>query len=420
MEPIRAIRGMNDLLPDASGRWQLAEETARAVLERYGYREIRTPIVEETRLFQRSIGESTDIVEKEMYTFPDRKGKLLTLRPEGTAGVVRAVLEHGLIQQDRAAKLYYLGPMFRYERPQKGRYRQFYQIGAEAFGVAEPLLDAEVIAMLWRLFRDLGLVGLAVRLNSLGDAACRPAYRERLVAALAPLQDKLCGDCQRRYRTNPLRVLDCKVPTCQEIAATLPPMTEHLCAPCRDHLAGVEQALSDLEIAYEIDPRLVRGLDYYNRTAFEVLAASAELGAQNAVVGGGRYDGLVRLLGGPDTPAIGFAIGVERLAALLGERARAEAPRVFVAAVGAEARRWALRTAEALRGHGITAEMEYGDRSLKAQLRRADRLGARLVLLAGDNELGRNVALLRDMQAGSQREVPLQGAVPEVKAALGR
>jgi histidyl-tRNA synthetase len=419
METVRAIRGMNDLLPAESPRWQHVETTARQVMERYGYREIRTPVVEETRLFARSIGEATDIVEKEMYTFPDRKGKLLTLRPEGTAGVVRAVLEHGLLDEDRHLKVYYLGAMFRYERPQKGRYRQFHQIGAEAFGVAEPALDAEMIAMLWRLFTELGLTGLEVRLNSLGDEACRPAYRARLVEVLAPRQSQLCADCQRRFEQNPLRVLDCKNEGCQAIAATLPAAVEMLCDACRVHLRGVERSLAEMEIRYRLDPRLVRGLDYYTRTTFEVTAASPELGTQNAVVGGGRYDGLVRLLGGPQTPAIGFAIGVERLTLLLGDRLPASRARVFVASVGETAQRWAMRTAEALRARGVGADVDHAGRSLKSQLRRADRLGVRLALIAGDEEMGRGVALLKEMEHGTQREVPLAEVVEATLAALG-
>jgi histidyl-tRNA synthetase len=418
MEPIRAIRGMNDILPDEAARWHLLEETARDLLERYGYREIRTPVVEETRLFQRSIGEATDIVEKEMYTFPDRKGKLCTLRPEGTAGVVRALLEHNLLSDERAPKVYYLGPMFRYERPQKGRYRQFYQIGAEAFGVTEPLIDAEMISMLWRLFERLGLGGLEVRLNSLGDAACRPAYRTRLIAALTPVKDSLCADCQRRFEQNPLRVLDCKNEQCAAIAAGLPSMVELLCDPCAAHFAAVRAALEDLGVRYRLDHRLVRGLDYYTRTTFEVTASSGELGAQNTVAGGGRYDGLVGALGGPETPAIGFAIGLERLLLLTGERAKEMRPRVFIAALGEEARRWAAKAADSLRQRGVAADIEYAAKSLKAQLRRADRQRAALTLIAGEDELQRGVVLLREMAKGTQREIPQGDVAKEVEAAL--
>lgn len=418
MDPIHAIRGMNDLLPGQSARWQLVEETARSVLERYGYREIRTPVVEDTRLYQRSIGETTDIVEKEMYTFPDRKGKLLTLRPEGTAGVVRAVLEHKLLNEDRAPKVYYLGSMFRYERPQKGRYRQFYQIGAEAFGVSDALLDAEMIAMAWRFLAELGLSGLEVRLNSLGEAASRTAYREKLVEALRPHTAALCADCQRRYEQNPLRVLDCKVEGCKALAATLPNIAESLTEADRKHLADVEETLHDLGITYRVDPQLVRGLDYYTRTIFEVSAASSELGTQNTVVGGGRYDNLVEQLGGPPTPAVGFAFGVERLVLLLGEKAKPQQPRVFVAALGHPARRWAIRTVEALRAAGASAEMEYEAKSLKAQLRRADKIGARITLVCGDGELSRGFAQMKHMQGGGQRDLPLADVVAATLTAL--
>jgi len=415
---IHAIRGMNDLLPAEAARWQLVEETARSVLERYGYKEIRTPVVEETRLFQRSIGETTDIVEKEMYTFEDRKGKKLTLRPEGTAGVVRAVLEHNLFADDRAPKVYYLGSMFRYERPQKGRYRQFYQIGAEAFGVADPLIDAEIIAMAWRFLDELGLGGLEVRLNSLGDAQSRASYRELLVAALTPHKDALCADCQRRYVTNPLRVLDCKVEGCKAIAATLPSIADALSDASKAHAAAVEATLKDLGIAYRVDPQLVRGLDYYTNTIFEISASSGELGSQNTVVGGGRYDGLVEQLGGQPTPAIGFAFGVERLVLLLGEKQKAARPRVFVAALGVEARKWAMRTVEALRAMGAAAELEYESKSFKAQLKRADKIGAKLVLVVGDNELAGGYAQLKDMTAGAQRQIPLQDVVAATLTAL--
>jgi histidyl-tRNA synthetase len=411
MDLLHAIRGMNDLLPRESRAWQRIESAARAVFERYGYREIRTPIVEETRLFQRSIGETTDIVEKEMYTFPDRKGKLLTLRPENTAGVVRAVLEHGLLGEGSVQKLFYVGPMFRYERPQKGRYRQFHQIGAEAFGAAEPLLDAEMIAMACAFLRALGLSNLEVRLNSLGETASRAAYRETLLEALRPQREALCADCQRRFETNPLRVLDCKVEACQAIARGLPAILDVLDDGDRAHLAAVEATLTDLRIVYRVDKTLVRGLDYYTRTIFEVAAASGELGAQNTLVGGGRYNHLVEQLGGAPTPAIGFAFGVERLALLLGEGAEPEPPRVFLAALGSAARAQAARLAEALRSAGVRVEMEYGDKSLKAQLRRADKMGARCTFVLGDGELARGAAQLKDMQGGAQRDVPLGDVV---------
>ena len=418
MELIRSVKGMNDLLPADSRRWQHIEDTARRVFERYGFREVRTPIVEETRLFARGIGELTDIVEKEMYTFADRNGTMLTLRPENTAGVVRALIEHNLLALDRAQKLYYLGPMFRYERPQKGRYRQFFQIGAEVFGLSDALADAEVIAMACRFLSELGLAELEVRINSLGDVASREAYRNTLIEALRPHHGELCKDCQRRYEQNPLRVLDCKVPGCKAIAATLPVITDSLGEADRAHFDGLQEALTDLGINFKVDAHLVRGLDYYTRTIFEVVATSSMLGAQNTVVGGGRYDGLVEQLGGPATPAIGFAFGVERLALLLEGAALPEPARVFVAAMGNPARRWAARTVEALRRVGVHAELDTEPKSLKAQLRRADRITARLCIIVGDGELERGMAQMKDMVAGGQREVPFADVVSAVQVVL--
>ena len=327
---------MNDILPEEVELWQHLEATARKVFSRYGYAEIRVPAVEKTELFCRSIGESTDIVEKEMYTFEDRSGNSLTLRPEGTASVMRSFIQHKLYNLDPVNKLYYLGPMFRYERPQKGRYRQFHQIGAEVIGVEDARIDVQVLAMLCHFFEAAEIPGVELQINSLGCPECRPAYREALVAFLEQRSEKLCSDCVRRTGTNPLRVLDCKVPGCKEATEGAPSVLDHLCPACEDHFAKVKSGLDRLELDYSVNARMVRGLDYYTRTTFEMV--TDRLGSQNAVAAGGRYDGLIRDLGGPDLPGIGFAMGLERLVLLKSSETReASRPEVFFAALGEEA-----------------------------------------------------------------------------------
>ncbi|HLC40941.1 MAG TPA: histidine--tRNA ligase, partial [Methylomirabilota bacterium] len=309
---IKAVKGVKDIIPPEISKWQRLEEAARRLLETAGYQEIRLPLFERTELFTRGIGEATDIVQKEMYTFEDRSGESLTLRPEGTASVIRAYLEHGMAVWPKPVRLYYLGPMFRHERPQAGRYRQFYQIGAEVLGADNPVVDAEVIAVLVELFRNLGLAQrLELLLNSIGDAQCRPAYRDRLAGYLRLHLQDLCDDCRERVERNPLRVLDCKKPGCAPVIREAPEITHHLCRDCRSHFDRVQEYLGALGVSYTLAPRLVRGLDYYTRTTFELV--SRELGAQNAVAAGGRYDGLVEELDGPPTPGIGFAMGVERI-----------------------------------------------------------------------------------------------------------
>ncbi len=403
---ITGIKGMNDILPGEVETWQFLEEVARRVFRAYGFAEIRVPVVEKTELFCRSIGETTDIVEKEMYTFADKSDNSLTLRPEGTAPVMRSFIEHKLHALDPVAKLYYLGPMFRYERPQKGRYRQFHQIGAEAIGVADPRIDAQVLAMLSHFFEEAAIPDVALQLNSLGCPECRPAYRQRLIDFLEERLDALCDDCRRRFRTNPLRVLDCKATGCREATVAAPSVLDHLCTGCGDHFTAVRGHLDALRLPYAINPRMVRGLDYYTRTTFEMVTGS--LGAQNAVAAGGRYDGLVRDLGGPPLPGIGFAMGVERLVLLKGE-ARVEPPRpaLFVAALGEQPGREAFLLVATLQRRGVHVEFDYEGKSLKSQLRRADKLRARFVLILGEDELARGTAQLRDMDAGSQEEVPL-------------
>lgn len=412
---INSIRGFNDVLPEESLKWHVVEKEAKRILDTYGFSEMRTPLVERTELFARSIGESTDIVEKEMYTFFDRKGESITLRPEGTAPVVRAYIEHKLHQKSPAAKFYYMGPMFRYERPQKGRARQFYQIGAEAFGIAEPSIDAEVIDMLVSLFGRLSLTDLELQINSLGCETCRPRYRDRLTSYLVEKVPLLCTDCQRRAATNPLRVLDCKKDDCKNATSDAPVMEDFLCNLCREHFEGVKDSLNILDVSFNLNPRMVRGLDYYTRTAFEIV--SKRLGAQNAVVAGGRYDRLVKELGGADTPAFGFALGMERLVSLLnpGDLHMSIKPLLYFIPLGITAQRKALRFVKGLREEGLKVEMGSGDRSLKGHMKRADKLGARQVLILGDDELDKGEITLKDMESGSQRRISLDNTMVELK-----
>ncbi len=413
---ITGIKGMNDILPGEVETWQFLEQNARQIFGAFGYREIRVPVAEKTELFCRSIGETTDIVEKEMYTFSDKGGTSMTLRPEGTAPVMRAFIEHKLHNLDPVTKLYYLGPMFRHERPQKGRYRQFHQIGAEVIGLDDPKIDAQVLAMLSHFFQAVGITGVALQVNSLGCPECRPDYRQTLLAFLHDRLPQLCADCQRRAATNPLRALDCKVPGCIEATAGAPAMVEHLCSGCALHFDAVRGHLNQLEVPFAVNPRMVRGLDYYTKTTFEMV--TDRLGAQSAVAAGGRYDGLIASLGGPPLPGIGFAMGEERLALLLSDSAATPpGPAVFIATLGSEAASYGFRLLTRLQREGIYAEMEYAGKSLKAQLRRADKLGAQKVLILGGDELARGVAQIRDMAAGTQAEVPLEDIDKLVRSA---
>jgi len=402
---ITAIKGCNDILPGESGRWQYIEQAARRVFERNGFAEIRVPVMEKTELFCRSIGDTTDIVEKEMYTFTDKGENSVTLRPEGTAGVMRALIEHKLYALDTVAKLYYLGPMFRYERPQKGRYRQFHQIGAEVTGVNDPLVDAQVLNMLCSFFREIGLDEPSLQINSLGCPECRPAYRAALIAFLEGRLAQLCEDCKRRFNTNPLRTLDCKVPGCAEATKGAPSMLEHLCGGCEDHFSSVRRYLDLSGAPYSINPRMVRGLDYYTRTTFELVTGL--LGSQSAVAAGGRYDGLISQLGGPSIPGIGFAIGVERVALLLGERDFSRSPDLFIATMGAQERETAFSLLTELEKRGVWAELDYEGKSLKSQMRRADKLKARFSVVIGENEVTSGRALFKRMEDGEQTETPL-------------
>jgi histidyl-tRNA synthetase len=413
MSKYQAVRGTKDILPADAVQFQRLEAAARGHFTRYGYAEIRTPTFESVDLFQRSLGETTDVVQKEMYVFEDRGGRKLALRPEGTAGVVRAFIEHHLSQSHPFCKLFYVGPMFRAERPQAGRYREFWQIGAEYFGNAGPAADAEMLIMVQSLFERLGVSSAELVINSLGDAECRPKYMQRLLDFLQARRPRLCEDCQRRIDTNPLRVLDCKIdgPT---IESEAPDIQEDWCGPCREHFARVEGFLRDAAIPYRRSAKLVRGLDYYTRTVFEV--RSDVLGAQSAVAAGGRYDKLVKELDGPDVPALGFAMGMERAIQAMDQKSRVPGPefraKVFVAAMGADASRVGFQTLHLLRqskelaDQNVVIEGGFFEKKLGAQLTLADRIGATHCVILGDDEIKGGTVTLRTMKTSSQESLP--------------
>ena len=398
-----APRGTRDILPDEVDRWQFVERTAREIFERYGFRELRSPLLESTELFARTVGESTDIVRKEMYTF-ERGEESFSLRPENTAPVVRAFVEHSLYRTVSASfpgRYYYMGPMFRYERPQKARQRQFHQIGAEVLGTLEPVADAETLEMLWIFLNELGVSDRELILSSVGDPECRPRFRESLVSWLKPRLEKLCGDCRRRYTENPLRVFDCKVEADRRLLAEAPKMLEHLCQGCAGHFEQVRRALDRFEIPYRLEPNVVRGLDYYQRTVFEVVASG--LGAQNAVLGGGRYDGLVEALGGPPVPGFGFAIGSERLLLVMPQdRGRRAATDLVLIALGKKGWEASVELVRRLRRAGVRAIMPLVERPMGAQLKRADRMRARYALFVGASEVEAGRYGLKDLSTGEQ------------------
>jgi histidyl-tRNA synthetase len=419
--PIAPVRGMNDVLPAEIAAWQHLERVARGIFETYGYEEVRVPVVEHTDLFKRSIGEHTDIVEKEMYTFEDVGGDSLTLRPEATAGIARAAISNGMLRGQRH-KLWCSGPMFRHERPQKGRYRQFYQLDVEAIGYPGPDVDAELLALTARLWRELGLTRVRLTINSLGTPAARQVYRERLVEYFRAHESALDEDSRRRLQGNPLRILDSKNPEMRALIESAPLLTDYLDPESQQHFATLCAALEAMQIPYQINPRLVRGLDYYSRTVFEWVTDA--LGAQDAVCSGGRYDGLIAQLGGESTPAIGFAAGIERIVALLaqtGEIPAARSPDVYLVASGERAERAAMQLAEQLRdalpGRGVW--LNLGGGNFKAQFRRADRSGARLALILGDEELARGVAAVKPLRAeGGQSDCPLAELPGRIAALL--
>lgn len=414
---IRKVKGVKDILPDEIPRWHLVESVARRLAETYRFQEIRLPLLEMTELFARSIGGATDIVEKEMYTFPDRDGTSLSLRPEATAGAVRAYIEHQLGASPVVQKFYYLGPMFRHERPQAGRLRQFHQFGVEVFGCAEPQADVEVIALLWQFFSTLGLSDLTLELNSLGEATDRQAYTARLREFLVRCTNHLCDHCRRRTTVNPLRVLDCKVSQCRAATEDAPKLADHLGPRARAHFDAVCEGLSALGIPFTINPRLVRGLDYYTLTTFEVTCH--RLGAQNAVGAGGRYDGLVESLGGPTTPAVGFAVGLERtVLALPASALPPRAPLVYVASFGSRGLSAGRHLLYELRSLGVQSDTDYRAVSLKTHLKQAHRLGACLTVIVGDDEIAKGSVLVRDMKTKDQTEIPLPTAAKAIQARI--
>ena len=407
MEIITAVRGFKDILPGETEKWQYVEEKAREIFKNFGLSEIKVPILEKTELFRRGIGETTDIVEKEMYTFQDIGDEYLTLRPEATASVIRAYLQHNIHAVDPVAKLYTIGPMFRRERPQKGRFRQFHQINVELIGLDDPRIDAELILMLICFLKSVRLSDLGLEINSLGCPGCRPSFREAILIFLQDKKNDLCKDCLRRLDTNPLRVFDCKMEGCGEIITDAPKLLDYICPECRDHFEKVKEYLRVFDIHFEINTKMVRGLDYYTRTAFEV--TTELLGAQNAIAGGGRYDRLIEELGGPDIPGIGFAIGLERLIALLPMKDEEFAipPHLFVAALGDEAQKFAYTLCNRLRMQGIRTEMDYSGKSLKSQMRRSNKFNSRYTLILGEREMEGKKAELRDMKEGTQETLSL-------------
>jgi histidyl-tRNA synthetase len=413
----KTLKGLQDILPPEISIWQHIEHKARNIFQNYGYQEIRLPIMESTDIFIRSIGETSDIVEKEMYTFQDKGGRSVTLRPEGTASFVRAYVEHHLYNNPAPQKFYYMGPMFRYERPQAFRYRQFYQIGVEAMGIVDPKLDAEIIAMLSALLNSIGLTGLNCEVTSIGCDMCRPDYRTALKEFLGGIIRNFCSDCQRRYDANPLRILDCKVPACIEERKGSPPVLAYLCGECKDHFEELASLLKLLNVPHSINPSLVRGLDYYTKTAFEV--SSEHLGSQSAVAAGGRYDGMVKEFGGPPTPGIGFAMGMERIIPLVKNTlGSAVGPDILFCPLTPEASEKAMLLAAALRDGGFWIEVNYDGTSLRSQMRKANRIGAKRVIVLGEDEMKNGEIEIRDM---ATKRVDKTGfAVAEILNAVGR
>jgi histidyl-tRNA synthetase len=417
---IQIPRGTQDILPGTAEKWQWIEKTAKEVCRIYNYSEIRTPIFEHTELFQRGVGDTTDIVQKEMYTFEDRGGRSLTLRPEGTAAVVRSYVENKMYgDPNQPIKLFYSGPMFRYERPQAGRFRQFVQFGVEAIGSEDPAIDAEVISVVMAIFKKLGLKNIQLVINSLGDKESRLAHREALIQHFKPRIEEFCADCQNRLNRNPLRILDCKKDRDHELMKTAPSILDYLTEPSRKFFEKVQFYLDELGIEYTVDPTLVRGLDYYNHTAFEIMSNAEGFGAITTLCGGGRYNGLVQELGGPEMPGIGFAFSIERLLQAL-EAEKVELPiqrglDCFLVSLGQEAKDYSVKLLQELRNAGFRADKDYQDRKIKAQLKQADRLNARFVAILGEDELKKQVVILKKMDTGEQWEVPIDRLASELK-----
>lgn len=404
---MQALRGTQDILPQDAYKWNYMENTIRELCARYGYGEIRTPMFEATELFQRGIGDTTDVVTKEMYTFKDRGGRSITLRPENTASAVRAYLEHKLYGDQQVHKFFYIGSMFRYDRPQAGRFREFHQFGVEVMGADSPAADAEVISLAYTLFQQLGLKDLVLHINSIGCGKCRPVYRQKLIDYFKADKDQLCDDCQERLEKNPLRVLDCKEDGAKDLVKEAPNITDYLCEDCQKKFDAVKQYLTALGISYEVDPRLVRGLDYYTNTAFEI--QYTPLGAQSAICGGGRYDGLVEEMGGPHTPSVGFAVGLERLLLALEMQNLIPQPtkpkHVYIAALGQDAMAEGMKIQQSLRKRGIRADLDLQGRSLKGQMKQAGKSGADYTVIIGSDELAKGKAAVKSMAEGSQADI---------------
>ncbi len=398
---ISAIKGTKDILPREARKWQKVEAEARRIFELYGYREIRAPVFEATELFERGTGQTSDIVIKEMYTFKDKAGRSLTLRPEYTPSVVRSIIEHRLYLQPQPMRFYFFGPMFRYDKPQKGRYRQFHQMDIEVFGEEDPAVDAEIVEMADYLLKELDVLGTEILINSVGCKRCRPSYLKDLREKAEEARELLCSDCQRKITTNPLRIFDCKVETCREISTGFPQITDYLCPDCEEHFRQFQAYLEDYGITYKIEPRLVRGIDYYTRTTFEIV--SSKLGAQDAILGGGRYDDMMKEFGGPDLCAIGFAVGMERLISLVPHTKKTENS-LYVVHLGGKAKKVGMGLSRDLRKNGIECVMEYKEKSLKSQMSRANKLGAKWVLIIGEDELERGKYQLKNMITGFQQE----------------
>ena len=411
--PVKTVKGTRDIFYPDIEKWRFFEEKARGVLKAYNFKEIITPIFEYTEVFARGIGEDTDIVHKEMYTFKDRKGRSITLRPENTAAVVRAYLEHKMYAEGGVKRLFYIGPMFRYERPQKGRYRQFFQLGVEVFGSKSPYVDAETIELVINILEKSGLKGLSVKLNSLGCEKCRPVYRENLKKFLESVKDNLCEDCKRRVDTNPLRVLDCKVPSCKETVKNAPNIQQSLCEECKEHQDRVFHYLETMGVKYEVDPNLVRGLDYYTRTVFEVV--SENLGSQNAILGGGRYDNLVKELGGPDTPAFGWALGIDRLVLLLDDNAFDFSNKTIYVIPAGDSIDYCFKVAKTLRESNLPAEVISDSKSLKKALNFVNRQNGRYVIIAGESEAEKGIVVFKDLDKRTQKEIGFEKLSEELK-----
>ncbi|MFH1752801.1 MAG: histidine--tRNA ligase [Candidatus Omnitrophota bacterium] len=414
---IKALKGMRDILPEEIAVWQELENAARSLFELFSYREIRTPALEEASLFVRSIGQSTDIVQKEMYAFKDKGERPIALRPEGTAPVVRSYIENGLDKVESLSKLYYIGPMFRSEKPQSGRQRQFHQIGVEAIGSESPFLDAEIIYMMKAYFDKIGLSGFSIKLNTLGCAKDKTRIKKELAKYLSKETNLLCKDCKARRKNNILRVFDCKVESCRAVLRAAPKMTEYICEECSGHFESVKKILDSLDVPYTADPYIVRGLDYYTSTTFEV--THPNLGAQDAIGAGGRYDNLVRDTGGPKAAAFGFALGEDRLVMALGSEKKPQAPLdIYFAAIGERAHKEAFLLCNTLRKNGVSSDIDYQSKSLKAQMRQANRRGARYVVILGEDELEKKLAILRNMSDSQQSEIKMDLFVEEIKKTL--